>query len=213
MKKLFFLSALLGFAITTIQAQLGKVQKPEQVPLKTIPVKTTPAPAPVTNKTSETSGTNVYKLTSARVSIKTGNDNKEFPSKVFVTLKLRSNPHYFLFDQPGENMRNEMKSNSNTAFGLQKNNEGTPERLTLQALQNEGIILTIYYDPNFFTDAWKIEGVSLTLEFKDQNGNLHPTLGNKTIVFNNANGFLNVGDRWMECTTDGTFSPLTSSIK
>jgi hypothetical protein len=62
-------------------------------------------------------------------------------------------------------------------------------------------------------DAWKIEGVTLTLEFRDQNGNPHPTLGQKVITFSNAQGFLNgYFERSMTCTTDGYFNPLTAQI-
>jgi hypothetical protein len=204
MKKIVLLIALVGFFITTIQAQVKEKSKRGEQSV----VKTTPAPTPA----SDPAVVSVYRLTSARVNIRTGSDNKEFPSKVFVMLTLR-NTNYCLYEQPGDNMRNEMRINSNTEFGLQKHNDGTPERLTLEALQNQGIVLLIRYVPNFFADAWKIEGVSVSLEFKDQNGNLHPTLGNKTILFTNANGFLNDTYRWMNCYTDGGFSPLTSSIK
>ena len=60
---------------------------------------------------------------------------------------------------------------------------------------------------------WKIESVTLILEFKDQHGNLHPTMGNKTIVFSNAYGFLNNDYRDIECITDGNLAPLTAVIK
>src|SRR4051812_27061413 len=109
MKKLF-LSALIVFAVTTIQAQSGKVQKPEQVPLKTRPVKTTPPPTPVINKTSEPAAASVYSLTSVRVNIRTGNDNKEFPSKVGVMLGTSNCDNGgWIMQQLPENMRNEMK--------------------------------------------------------------------------------------------------------
>ena len=62
-------------------------------------------------------------------------------------------------------------------------------------------------------EARKIEGISITLEFRDQHGNLHPTLGQKTITFSNASGFLNgYFERKMICTTDWYFNPLTAQI-
>jgi hypothetical protein len=206
MKKLLLLPTLLGFLFLSINAQ-EKIEKPTGIKV----VKSAP-PAPVQNKTVEQTDPPVYRLTSVRVTIRTGSDNKEFPSTVSVALILSSN-RLSLFEQPGSNMRNEMKINSTTEIGLQKFASCPPERLSLETLQNAGITLHIYYDPNIFTDAWKIEGVSAILEFRDQHGNLHPTLGYKTIVFNNASGFLNAVDRAMDCTTDGTFMPLTSSIK
>ena len=64
-------------------------------------------------------------------------------------------------------------------------------------------------------DAWKIQGVTVTLEFRDQNGNLHPSLGQKTITFSNANGFLNGynGTLTMICNTDGYLNPLSAYIE
>lgn len=221
MKKLSFLSILIVFAFTAAQAQIKtKAQKTRlQAPSKIIdPVpaepKTPPPPAPI-NKTPVTGNqnTSAYSLTSARVTIRTGADNKEFPSKVIVWLTSRVGP---ALEQPEENLRNEMKSNSNTEFGLQNSADqkwNNPTYRTLEAFQKEGLVLRIRYYPNFPTDAWKIEDVSITLEFKDQNGNLHPELGNKTIVFNNANGFLNVFEKDMVCKTDANFNPLTSSIQ
>lgn len=213
MKKFVFLSALIAFTITTIQAQLGKIQKPENVPLKTIPVKTTPPP-PVTNTTSEPAVTSVYSLSSVRVNIRTGNDNKEFPSQVGVMLRNSGCDNGgWIMQQLPENMRNEMKSNSNTEFGLDKMTNPSAQCRTLESIKNGGVQLRIYYVPNFFTDAWKIEGVTITLEFRDQNGNLHPTLGQKVIVCNNASGFLDVTNHILMCSVGPQFIPTTSSIQ
>ena len=87
--KILFLSILIVFAASAARAQIKtKVQKTRlQAPSKIIdPVpaepKTPPSPPP-TNKSSNTSSQDipVYTLTSARVNIRTGNDNKEFPSQ------------------------------------------------------------------------------------------------------------------------------------
>jgi len=73
--------------------------------------------------------------------------------------------------------------------------------------------LRIIYKPNFFADAWKIENVSITLEFRDVNGNLHPSLGQKTIQFPNAATFLdNFDKRILICTADKYFNALTSFV-
>jgi hypothetical protein len=115
-------------------------------------------------------------------------------------------------DQPGENLRNEFKINSNTEFGLQNNPKNDVKNRTLEAFQKEGFGLRIRYLPNLFTDAWKIESLSITLEFRDQNGNLHPQYGSKTIVFSNATGFLNYWDYDLFCKSDAYFNPLTAVI-
>lgn len=202
MKKIILCIAIIGFASSAAYTQIRKpveITKKKIEPAKTTPPpQTPPAPPPV------------YTLTSARVSIRTGSDNKEFPSKVYFGLYLQGVG--YAMEQPGGNMRNEMKVNSTTEFGLQSNSQYPQAAKLLSTFQKNGLALVIRYQANIFTDAWKIEGVSLTLEFKDQNGNLHPTLGNKTIVFNNASGFLNASDWTMSCRADASFAPLTSSI-
>jgi hypothetical protein len=167
------------------------------------PTRITKLKPPVTTQTP------VYTLTNARVSIITGKDNKEFPS--VVTTHLYQKGKGVLFGSP--EIRNEMQVNSTFEFGLTKwTNTGNIGSFLLTDLQQSGIKLCIFYHPNLFTDAWRIEGISVTLEFKDQNGNLHPALGKKTIVFNNANGFLNRWERYFECTADGSFNPVISLI-
>ena len=214
--KILFLSILIVFAASAARAQIKtKVQKTRlQAPSKIIDPepaepKTPPSPPP-TNKSSNTSSQDipVYTLTSARVNIRTGNDNKEFPSQVLVTLMAKSTPQDWR-NYIQINLGNEMKINSDTEFGLDLEGRApTP----LETFQKAGLTLRINYVPNFFADAWKIESVSLILEFNDQNGNLHPSLGRKTIVFSNAYGFLNNDFRYMKCFTDESFSPLTAVI-
>lgn len=215
MKKGIFLPALMIMTFSVAQAQIKpdveKIKantRIKQAPSKTAPP---PAPAPV-NKTTVNPEVLVYKLTSARVKIKTGNDNKEFPSKVYVSLRTRNTYEGVWQPFSQKNLDNEMRINSETEFGLERQPESTAET-GLAAFQSQGLHLGIRYVPNFFADAWKIENISLVLEFKDQHGNLHPTLGNKTIVFNNAYGFLNNEYQIIACTTDGNFAPLTAVIK
>ena len=191
MKKIIIVVILQTLTLSFTQAQITAPVKT----IKNLPVN--PAPTPV------------YTLTNARVSIITGRDNKEFPS--FVQVWLYHKGKGVLYASP--EIRNEMQVNSTFEFGLTKwANTGNMGSFLLSDLQQSGIKLSIGYWPNLFTDAWRIEGISVTLEFKDQNGNLHPTLGNKKIVFNNANGFLNKWERYFECTADGSFSPVISLI-
>lgn len=192
---------------TTVQTPL-KISKLTPAEPKTPPPVSPPPPA--TNKTAGTvsQNTSVYTLTSARVHIKTGTDNKEFPSGVHVTLMANSTPENWR-NYIQIQLSNEMRTNSDTEFGLDLEGRApTP----LETFQRGGLTLRIHYTPNFFADAWKIESVSVDLEFKDQNGNLHPSLGRKTIVFSNAYGFLNNEFRYMKCFTDESFSPLTAVI-
>ena len=213
-KKLLFATFLL-FAIAAVHAQIMTKPAKKQV-TKVLTPPPPPAPPPPSTKKSNTTGTQntpVYSLTAVRANIRTGNDNKEYPSNVRVTLGVRgSGMEYAFFVQ--ENLKNEMRSNTNTEFGLEKWRNNSMQDISLDVLQTKGIRFTINYKANFQLDAWKIEGVSFTLEFRDQNGNLHPTLGTKTITFSNANGFLNgyMGTTYMTCNTDGYFNPLSASI-
>lgn len=183
----------------------SQLNRPEVIKKKMEPAqtKTTPSQTPPP-------AASIYSLTSARVTVKTGNDNKEFPSQ--VTAYLIAKGSGYIFWQPGEKMRNEMRSNSTNEFGLDKWPHGGQGTYSLAELQKNGITLLIYYNPNLFTDVWKVEGITITLEFKDQSGNPHPSLGSKTIAFSNAIGFLNVWERYFECRMDGNFIPITASI-
>jgi hypothetical protein len=207
MRKLLFFSILIVISISETQSQIivNRATKTKG---------SIPQSQPVSNSNtkSTTQNTSIYSLSSVRVNIRTGSDNKEFPSKVDLLMSCRSGSG-FIYHQPGDNMRNEMKINSNTEFGLEKYPTVIQQNLTLESLQKEGLTLRIFYNPNFIADAWKIEGVAITLEFKDQNGVPHPTLGSKTIVFNNASGFLDAVNHTLMCFADGQFVPTTSSIQ
>ncbi len=223
MRKLFFTAVLTAFAISAVKAQVitKRVPVTKNTTIRTIPSQPAPSPAPPpppastqqpVTKQAPAASDLIYSLTSVKANIRTGNDNKEYPSSVRTTLGVRgSQMEYSYFVQ--ENLKNEMKSNSNTEFGLEKAT-GNFKDITLDALQNAGIQIRIAYSANFQLDAWKIEGVSVTLEFRDQYGNLHPTLAQKTITFNNANGFLNGynGTTTMICTADGYLNPLSAYI-
>ena len=174
-------------------------------------------PPPTTNKTAGTANQNtpVYSLTAVRVIIRTGADNKEFPSGAGVSLWRKDRQgwdytNYCCYKTP--TLKTEMAVNSNTDLGLDKY-AGNADKWNLATLQASGLELVVEYAPNLIFDAWKIENISLILEFKDRNGNLHPTLGNKTIAFSSAVGFLNSEYSSIKCTTDQNFNPLIASIE
>jgi hypothetical protein len=203
MKQLALLATVLLLIFSATQAQIKREQPTQK---RTV---APPPPAP-TNKTTTvpaTATTPVYTLTAVRVNVRTGADNKEFPSGVYVTLSARSDRKRWR-NYIQQRLTNEMKINSNTEFGLDVV-DGTIE---LATFQQSGLLLSINYAPNIIFDAWKIESVSAVLEFKDQNGNLHPTFGSKTIVFSNATGFLNNEFRYMNCFTDASLTPMTAVV-
>lgn len=169
-----------------------------------------------------------YYLSFVKVDIKTGADNKESLSNVSVELAVRDN-RYSIFAQ--NNNTNEMRSNTTTPIGLEPATKFTSGSLSnaipvtysttatgtqavmLSDVEKYGLSLRIIYKPNFFADAWKIEDVTLTLEFKDAKQNLHPASGRKVISFANASTFLdNYDKRILVCLADGNFNPLTSYV-
>lgn len=236
MKQQLFLLLLATLAAGTINAQQPTMERPlKKAVIKPVPPAPAPAPAqkppappptpaqktaPVpTQSTPPASNPPVYRMTSAKVVIQTGSDNKEFPSALNLRL-LTLNTKQGLYLLPGNGLNNELKVNSSNDFGLVLNqgtnadaNAKIQQALTLDYIQQSGgLNLRIYYGPNFFMDAWKIEGVKLILEFKDQNNNPHPVYGYKTIVYNTASGFLNNSHKTMECLSDRDFNPTTSPI-
>jgi hypothetical protein len=220
MKKLLFLFITV-FSITAAIGQLTpRLEKSVIVKPATKIIKTNPAPplapAPAVNKETPPGDqtTLVYTLSSVRVNIKTGSDNKEFPSQVYVEI-WKKGEFFNAMSAPGRLYKigtvNEMAVNSNTELGLGK--IAPDDKLSLSNLQTSGVELRITYLANIFLDAWKIENISCTLEFRDQNGKLHPTMGTKNISFSNAAGFLDGKYKAMVCTTDQNFNPLSANIQ
>lgn len=192
-----------------------KVQQP--VPTQSVPKQSTTLP--VTNAD--------YLLSSAKVIIRTGSDNKESLSNISFELFVRDT-NYMIFAQ--NNCTNELKVNSENTFGLEPAKfwirtaiASTPisylnyptgsNIVKLSDIEKYGLSLRIIYKPNLFTDAWKIENVNLQLEFRDAKGNLHPSSGQKTIAFTNTSTFLDCFDkRILICKADNRFNPLTSFV-
>jgi hypothetical protein len=221
----FILFLLTGFAATAQLSPPGStIQKSKPVKvqrsagLESEPTRTTTLP--ITNAD--------YLLSSAKVIIRTGSDNKESLSNIRFELAVRDT-NYRIFAQ--NNCTNELKVNSENTFGLESAQNWIKTAISnaipiiylsyptgtnavkLSDVEKFGLSLRILYKPNFFADAWKIENVSLQLEFRDAKGNLHPTAGQKTIVFTNTSTFLDCFDkRILICTADNRFNPLTSFV-
>ncbi len=207
MKKIIFLAATALFITAMASAQIlrpaGTVKKMD--PARSAPPPTPPPPPP----------SPVYSLSSIKVSIKTGSDNKEFPSGVYVEIWQKGHTAwdyqkycYFKITD----LRNEMAVNSTTEFGLEKYNSPA-DKFLLSNIQQHGLEMRVSYLPNFFMDAWKVDNIMFILEFRDQNGNLHPTMGTKIVSFSNASGFLNSEYHTFKCITDQALNPLTASIE
>ncbi len=244
MRKIVMLCAVLMLFTLMVRAQettRPTVVKPEPMKKTATPVlKAEPqkrsAPPPAAPPPSappppvQTPTAIEYKLTSVRLKISTGRDNKENPSEVYAKFSLPEQfaASYCAFAR--WNLQNEMPVNSETEVGMDKKTNANlslistkltmsnPEQLrtgakdiTLTDIQAHGGRLMIKYYPHLFTDAWRIENVTLLLEFKDQNGNPHPVYGNKAISFSNARTFLNAGnERYLICEVGTDLSAMVS---
>ncbi len=214
-------------AVKNAAVQIQTVKKPI---VNNTTVSTQPAPAPAPAPVTSTNTTIAYYyLTNVTVKIYTGNDNKESPSLISVNLFLPpgSSNYQTSGNQPGPSLifttdseqtkyKAELKSNSVSniipvAVCFPRIN-GRPDyrsdEVSLSTINRGGLLLDIYYMPNFFTDAWKIEKVELILEFKEENGKPHPMLGNKTITFTKSNVLLTQANNKLSLATDKFLLPI-----
>lgn len=171
------------------------------VPATTIPVTTTVPPASTQKETIPITPTNNtptrtdadYYLAAISVRISTGNDNKEANnSRAFVYAFTGDKKVSYIM--PGTQIAgyaNEIKANSINDFGLERVINLTDSKNSLQYYKQNGLLVSVRYNQyNFKTDAWKINNVSVTLQFKDKDGNACPSFTSKTINFPTANGIL-----------------------
>ncbi len=159
-----------------------------------------------------------YYLTSAFISIRTGADNKERESEVNIRVipsqvKNLSNDQNEFIKKVGKNELEFYRNSSQTfPMGLYLSSTYTIVNppTSLAAFNLNGLGTVIEYKANIFTDAWKIEQVTLTLHFKDANGLYHPTEGIKTVTFNMpANTFLDgFAKHYLVCKADGSLNPV-----
>ena len=133
-----------------------------------------------------------YYLASAKINITTGNDNKEANNSVVDIYVGPANYNEKVYYQL-TGLKSELPANSTTGLILNKRLVSIDSYNTLCFYKQRGLALTIIYNNNAFaTDAWKINNISVTLTFKDKNGNIYPdaSFASKTINFNNINGVL-----------------------
>lgn len=143
-----------------------------------------------------------YFLTSVKITVQTGNDNKEANNSLayfYVGVANRNEYRAFsvgdVSDKDG--YAPEIRANSTTE--LLPNHSLDPDYHSLYSSYNSlcfykqrGLAVTVFYDNKAWaTDAWKINSISVTVEFKDAKGNPYPNpaYASKTITFP-VNGLL-----------------------
>lgn len=134
-----------------------------------------------------------YFLTGVTFTIQTGNDNKEAKNSD-VDFNFRTGNGIMTYRYLS--YQDEIKVNSTVSIVPNQCMIPNPpgpfsSQNSLQYYKQNGIRLDIIYSNHkFATDAWKINSVSVTLQFTNRNGRLSPTYGKKTISFPGATGIL-----------------------
>jgi hypothetical protein len=139
------------------------------------PTTTTTTPPPTTNAIDDSK----YFLSAATVIIKTGNDNKEVSSNCNITINANDPAANFFEFRPTMSLNDfEFGVNSSKEIKLEYKkvlpNVVNPSKNSLQLYKQWGLVVGIYYSSYYNLDAWKIEGITVKLEFKDINGNPYP---------------------------------------
>ena len=165
-----------------------------------------------------TPASSVYKLQWARVSITTGNDNKETPSSFGVALVVNNvpdanfqNPTVMIASSPNSDHVGEIPPNQEESFSLTKAGNFPANMVSpfLESSMVNGGYCSIHYDPNFGLDAWRIQSVVVTLQFVDQNN----TPRVKNIRFPNIDKLLTNDLRTLELRFSGTFESIGTVVK
>jgi hypothetical protein len=203
---------MLFFAVGLSYSQDTKTDKPkESAPTKMVaPTRSTVTTKRTAPENPPPASNTIYYMTSARLSIETGNDNKELLSQlqIFLNRRIGNIPPSVTYEiglydyMTGNHPKQEFKVNSTVELVMDcsvqlPNWQSQGWRygcLNLNVIQDAGIELSIFYSPNFPLDAWKIEKVTLTLEFKDLAGNPHPSMGRLVIPFINSSKILRQGE-------------------
>lgn len=158
-----------------------------------------------------------YFLAVAKVTIKTGKDNKELNSKLIVRVYPTSGTDNYQKGYMMENYMPELKTWSTKEFYLPRAPGFDENFNSLAHYRQTGVMVDILYNtqgngPFFGLDAWKIDEVSLIMEFKDKNGNPHPSMPSKTIYFTGSDMYLDFMKWHLFCKTDAYFNTLPTFI-
>src|SRR5207253_10593149 len=117
--------------------------------------------------------------------------NKEKGSSVIMRVYPASGANNYRRGYCQENFKDELKIWSTDNFTLPRASDFDQNFNSLANYRQTGIMVDINYNtvgngPFFALDAWKIEEVSVTLEFKNKHGDPHPTMGSKVISFSGS---------------------------
>lgn len=170
-----------------------------------------------TNTATATVNDADYFLAVAKISIKTGKDNKEKGSNLILRVYPVSGTDNYRRGYCQENFKDELKIWNTDNFTLPRAANFDQNFNSLANYRQTGIMVDINYNtmgngPLCLLDAWKIEDITVTLEFKNKNGDPHPTMGTKILSFSNSNMYLDYKKWQLYCKTDQYFNTLTPTI-
>jgi hypothetical protein len=207
---IFVLLTLLAFSANA-QRRIDSATLAKPVMNKTnVPVKMTktvpqpapapaPAPAPKSQTIPKTKPNDTqpaltdadYFLAGAVVRISSGNDNKEANASMAYFYVRPRNSNGFL-SYKLEEYASELPSNQTVDLRLNRVAALASTQNSLKYYKQNGLsVLVAYANKSFCTDAWKINSVTVTLEFKDVNGNPAPDgYASKTISYPVSSGTL-----------------------
>lgn len=148
-----------------------------------------------------------YYLTGAKVTLKTGNDNKDGGAKLSLLMYPVSGGQYWGDFFRMDDYTGELKKG--TAISLNLAKSPAFKNYTLDQYKQNGVELDVVYTtqggPFPLTDAWALDQVSLELEFRDQNGTLAPPI--PAITWENINTLMTTKKK-VYCKTDNYWKPL-----
>lgn len=182
----------------------------------TVTQKSAPPAAPATVTPYITADDSKYYLQVAKVTLVTGNDNKDKGAQLTVklfpkfdqTLQFRG---YWL-----DNYTEEIKKGQWWAMDLPRAPKYTEAENTLAMYKKYGLVLEVFYDsyggPFPLTDAWKVDKVMLDLHFINYIGQWHPQYGNMHIEIPGSSLLFNKKTCVLWMYTDGYFKPLPPQV-
>jgi len=195
------ITLLMALLALTANAQQKTELNKTNVPLKTTPTVLKPvATAPsgsqtkIQSKPADTQPTLTdadYFLAGAVVKISTGDDNKE-PNTSNAFFYVRPRKSNGVVSYKLEEYATEIKANQTVDLRLDRATTLTSAQNSLQNFKQNGLsVVVAYCNKNFCTDAWKINNITVTLEFKDAAGNPAPNgYASKMINFPVSSGTL-----------------------
>ena len=192
---------LMALLALTVNAQQKTELNKTNVPLKTTPPVLKPVAAPASGSQTKTQSkpgdtqptlTDAdYFLAGAVIKISTGADNKE-PNTSTAFFQVRPRKSNGIVAYKLNDYASELPVNQTADLRLERAATLTSAQNSLQYFKQNGLsVVVAYCNKSFCTDAWKINGITVTLEFKDAGGNPAPNgYASKIISFPVSSGTL-----------------------